>query len=42
VPVIEGAGGRVTAIDGGDPLQATDLLASNGVLHDELLRLMAP
>jgi histidinol phosphatase-like enzyme (inositol monophosphatase family) len=41
VPVIEGAGGRVTTIAGGDPLQGTDLLASSGALHDELLRLMA-
>jgi histidinol phosphatase-like enzyme (inositol monophosphatase family) len=41
VPVIEGAGGRATAIDGGDPLQGTDLLASSGGLHEELLRLMA-
>ncbi len=41
VPVIEGAGGRVTALDGGDPLQASDLLASGGGLHDELLRLLA-
>jgi myo-inositol-1(or 4)-monophosphatase len=40
VPVIEGAGGRVTAIDGSDPLQATDMVASNGAFHDELVRLM--
>jgi histidinol phosphatase-like enzyme (inositol monophosphatase family) len=40
VPVIEGAGGRVTAIDGSDPLQGTDMVASNGSLHDELIRLM--
>lgn len=40
VPVIEGAGGRATAIDGGDPLLGTDLLASNGTLHDQLVRLM--
>jgi histidinol phosphatase-like enzyme (inositol monophosphatase family) len=41
VPVIEGAGGRVTTIDGGDPLSGTDMVASNGVLHDEVVRLMA-
>jgi histidinol phosphatase-like enzyme (inositol monophosphatase family) len=40
VPVIEGAGGRVTAIDGSDPLHATDMVASNGAFHDELIRLM--
>lgn len=26
VPVIEGAGGRVTAIDGGDPLEGRGLI----------------
>jgi len=36
VPVIEGAGGRVTSLDGGDPLQASDLLASDGGIHDEV------
>jgi len=41
VPVIEGAGGRATAIDGGDPVLGMDMLASSGVLHEELLRLMA-
>lgn len=41
VPVIEGAGGRVTGIDGGDPLLAKDLLASAGGLHDEVLQLLA-
>jgi histidinol phosphatase-like enzyme (inositol monophosphatase family) len=40
VPVIEGAGGRVTAIDGSDPLHATDMVASNGAFHDELVQLM--
>jgi histidinol phosphatase-like enzyme (inositol monophosphatase family) len=39
VPVIEGAGGRVTGLDGTDPLTATDLLASgDGVLHETVLR----
>jgi histidinol phosphatase-like enzyme (inositol monophosphatase family) len=40
VPVIESAGGRVTTIGGGDPLQGTDMVASNGEFHDELVRLM--
>lgn len=39
VPVIEGAGGRVTGLDGTDPLTATDLLASgDAVLHEAVLR----
>lgn len=38
VPVIEGAGGRVTAIDGGDPVTARDLLAcGDAALHARLL-----
>lgn len=41
VPVIEGAGGRVTSLEGGDPLQACDLLASGGGLHDEVLEPLA-
>jgi myo-inositol-1(or 4)-monophosphatase len=41
VPVIEGAGGRATAIDGSDPVNGTDMLASSGALHEELLRFMA-
>ena len=41
VPVIEGAGGRATSIDGGDPVLGTDMLASSGALHEELLWLMA-
>ncbi|MGI9133152.1 MAG: inositol monophosphatase family protein [Rhodoferax sp.] len=41
VPVIEGAGGRATAIDGSDPLGATDMLASGGALHEEVVALLA-
>jgi histidinol phosphatase-like enzyme (inositol monophosphatase family) len=40
VPVIEGAGGRVTAWDGGDPLRELTLIASAGPLHDEVLALL--
>jgi histidinol phosphatase-like enzyme (inositol monophosphatase family) len=42
VPVVEGAGGRVSALDGGDPLQASDLLASaGGALHEAVLAALA-
>ncbi len=40
VPVVEGAGGRVTSWRGGDPLDDPSLLATAGSLHDELLRLV--
>lgn len=39
VPVIEGAGGCITALDGGDPMAAQDLLAcGDPALHAQLLR----
>lgn len=37
VPVIEGAGGRVTSWDGGDPLASPSLIATGGALHDFVL-----
>jgi myo-inositol-1(or 4)-monophosphatase len=40
VPVVEGAGGRVTHWQGGDPLLAPSLIATAGPLHDEVLRLL--
>lgn len=38
VPVVEGAGGRVTSWTGGDPLAEPSLIATAGPLHDEILR----
>jgi myo-inositol-1(or 4)-monophosphatase len=38
VPVIEGAGGRVSSWSGGDPLAELTLIATAGPLHDEVLR----
>lgn len=40
VPVIEGAGGIATGIDGGDPVAATDMLACAPRLHAELVALL--
>jgi len=40
VPVVEGAGGRVTSWQGGDPLRNPSLIASSGALHDEILALL--
>ncbi len=39
VPVVEGAGGRVSAWGGGDPLLTPSLVASGPALHAELLAL---
>jgi myo-inositol-1(or 4)-monophosphatase len=41
VPVIEGAGGRVTSWQGGNPLEQPSLIASAGTLHVEVLRLLS-
>ena len=40
VPVIEEAGGRITAIDGGDILRGPGALTTNGVLHDATLAII--
>lgn len=40
VPVVEEAGGRATALDGGPPRPNQQFLSSNGLLHDELLALL--
>jgi myo-inositol-1(or 4)-monophosphatase len=37
VPVIEGAGGRVTSWRGGDPLAELSLIATAGALHQQVL-----
>jgi len=42
VPVVEGAGGRLSGLDGGPPMAARDLLASgSAALHEEVLRELA-
>jgi myo-inositol-1(or 4)-monophosphatase len=40
VPIVEGAGGRVTSWQGGDPLDDPSLLATAGPLHDEILQIV--
>ncbi|MCY4465899.1 MAG: histidinol-phosphatase [Chloroflexi bacterium] len=37
VPVIEGAGGTITSWQGGAPLSGDGIIASNGILHDQVL-----
>jgi histidinol phosphatase-like enzyme (inositol monophosphatase family) len=39
VPVVEGAGGRVTSWRGGDPLAEPSLIATAGDLHEQVLAL---
>jgi histidinol-phosphatase len=40
VPLIEEAGGKMTAWDGTADIEKPDVLASNGLLHDEALRIL--
>jgi histidinol-phosphatase len=39
-PIVEEAGGRFTDWDGNPTIYRPDVLASNGHLHDEVLRLL--
>ena len=39
-PIIEGAGGRLSNINGGTDLHARNALATNGFLHEEVLRVL--
>jgi histidinol-phosphatase len=40
VPIVEEAGGRVSALDGGPPRPKEQVVTSNGLLHDKLLALL--
>ena len=40
VPVVEGAGGRVSSWSGGDPLAELSLIATAGPLHEAVLQLL--
>ena len=42
LPIIEEAGGRVSAYDGGPAMAGGSLVSTNGLLHDEVLRLLEP
>jgi fructose-1,6-bisphosphatase/inositol monophosphatase family enzyme len=40
VPLIEEAGGKITAWDGRLDINKPDVLATNGVLHEKALRIL--
>jgi myo-inositol-1(or 4)-monophosphatase len=42
VPIIEGAGGRITYCHGRDPIGGSVIVATNGLLHDQVIRLLNP
>jgi histidinol-phosphatase len=39
-PIVEGAGGRLSNLDGGNDLRARNAVATNGLLHDEVVRVL--
>jgi len=41
VPLLEEAGGKITALDGGPPRPGEQVVCSNGLVHDELLALLS-
>src|SRR5690606_16302640 len=42
IPIIEGAGGRITDWQGRDPIGGSGAVATNGLIHDEVIRLLNP
>ena len=42
VPIVQEAGGLLTAFDGGSPIAGRSALTSNGLLHAEVVRLVNP
>ena len=42
IPIIEGAGGRITDYFGGDPLSTHGAVATAGPLHDEVIQALNP
>lgn len=42
VPIVRESGGQLTSYEGGPAIAGGSALSSNGLLHDELLRLLAP
>jgi histidinol-phosphatase len=42
IPIVEEAGGRITAPDGGPARPNEQVVCTNGAVHDELLTLLQP
>lgn len=42
IPIIEGAGGRITNWQGDDPLSGSGTVATAGAIHEEVIRLLNP
>jgi myo-inositol-1(or 4)-monophosphatase len=42
IPIIEGAGGKITDWQGGPATGKTGIVATGGTVHDEVIRLLNP
>ena len=42
IPIIEGAGGKITDYEGGDPVKCNGLIVTGGAVHDEVVGLLNP
>lgn len=42
IPIIEGAGGRITDWHGNDPVHGSGAVATGGLIHDEVIRRLNP
>jgi myo-inositol-1(or 4)-monophosphatase len=42
IPIIEGAGGRITDWRGGDPVTGCSIVATCGPIHDEVIAALNP
>lgn len=42
IPIIQGAGGRITDWQGGDPVTGNGIVATGGAIHDQVIRLLNP
>jgi fructose-1,6-bisphosphatase/inositol monophosphatase family enzyme len=42
IPIIEGAGGRITDYHGRDPVGGSGIIATAGSIHDEVVGLLNP
>jgi histidinol-phosphatase len=40
VPIVEGAGGRITGPDGGPPRDGAQVVSTNGLIHDDVLAVL--
>ena len=40
IPIVQGAGGKITSWDGGPPLSGNGIIASNGPLHSQVMRIL--